>query len=31
VRRDAALSNDFLRGRRVTFDWAKRELVVEGD
>jgi len=29
VRRDAALSGDFLRGWRVTIDWAKRDLVFE--
>lgn len=29
VRRDAILSSDFFRGRSVTFDWAKRELVFE--
>jgi hypothetical protein len=29
VRRDAALSSEFLSGRRVTIDWAKQELVVE--
>jgi hypothetical protein len=29
VRRDALLSSDFLRGRRVTIDWEKRELVIE--
>jgi hypothetical protein len=31
VRRDGALSNDFFRGWRVTIDWAKRELLFEGD
>ena len=31
VRRDALLSNDFFRGRRVTLDWEKHELVFEGD
>jgi hypothetical protein len=30
VRRDAILSHDFFRGQRVTIDWEKRELVVEG-
>lgn len=30
VRRDALLSHDFFRGRRVTFDWDRRELVFEG-
>ena len=29
VRRDALLSHDFFRNRRVTFDWQKRELVFE--
>ena len=29
VRRDALLSNDFFRGRRVTIDWDGRELVFE--
>jgi hypothetical protein len=29
VRRDALLSSDFLRGRRVTIDWDRRELVFE--
>jgi hypothetical protein len=29
VRRDAILSNDFFKGKRVTFDWSKRELVFE--
>jgi hypothetical protein len=29
VRRDGLLSNDFLRGRRVTIDWERRELVFE--
>ena len=29
VRRDALLSSDFLRGRRMTIDWEKRELVIE--
>ncbi|HVP14533.1 MAG TPA: aspartyl protease family protein [Terriglobales bacterium] len=29
VRRDAALSSEFLRGRRVTIDWERMELVVE--
>lgn len=28
VRRDALLSNDFFRGRRVTIDWARHELVI---
>jgi hypothetical protein len=28
VRRDALLSHDFFRGRRVTFDWGARELVI---
>ncbi len=31
VRRDALLSNDFFRGRRVTFDWEHHELVFEED
>jgi len=30
VRRDAILSHDFFRGQRLTIDWEKRELVVEG-
>jgi Aspartyl protease len=30
VRRDALVSNDFFKGRRLTIDWSKRELVVEG-
>jgi hypothetical protein len=30
VRRDALLSSDFFRRRRVTVDWAARELVFEG-
>lgn len=30
VRRDAILSHDFFRDQRVTIDWEKRELVVEG-
>ena len=30
VRRDALLSHDFFRGRRVTIDWDRRELVFEG-
>lgn len=30
VRRDAILSHDFFAGQRVTIDWEKRELVVEG-
>ena len=30
VRRDAILSHDFFRGQRVTIDWERRELVVEG-
>jgi len=29
VRRDAMLAGEFFRGRRVTFDWQRRELVVE--
>jgi hypothetical protein len=29
VRRDALLSHDFFRGRRVTIDWEKQELVFE--
>jgi hypothetical protein len=29
VRRDAILSHDVFRGRRVTFDWAARALVIE--
>jgi hypothetical protein len=29
VRRDALLGGEFFRGRRVTFDWEKRELLVE--
>ena len=31
VRRDALLSHDFFRDRRVTFDWDKHELVFEED
>ena len=30
VRRDALLSHDFFKDQRVTIDWEKRELVVEG-
>jgi hypothetical protein len=30
VRRDALLSHDFFRGQRVTIDWDRHELVVEG-
>lgn len=30
VRRDAMLSHDFFRGERVTIDWDRHELVVEG-
>jgi len=30
VRRDAILSHDFFAGQRVTIDWERRELVVEG-
>ena len=30
VRRDALLSHDFFKDRRVTFDWDRRELVFEG-
>lgn len=30
VRRDAILSHDFFQDQRVTIDWQKRELVVEG-
>jgi len=30
VRRDAMLSHDFFKDQRVTIDWEKRELVVEG-
>lgn len=30
VRRDAILSHDFFRDQRVTIDWERRELVVEG-
>jgi hypothetical protein len=30
VRRDGIVSHDFFRGQRVTIDWEKRELVVEG-
>ena len=30
VRRDAILSHDFFRGQRLTIDWEKHELVVEG-
>jgi hypothetical protein len=29
VRRDALLSNDFFKGKRVTYDWGARELVFE--
>ena len=29
VRRDALLSSDFFRGRRVTIDWGAHELVFE--
>lgn len=29
VRRDALISHDFFKNRRLTIDWAKRELVVE--
>jgi hypothetical protein len=29
VRRDAILAGEFFRGRRVTIDWQRRELVVE--
>jgi hypothetical protein len=29
VRRDGLLSSDFLRAYRVTFDWARRELVLD--
>jgi predicted aspartyl protease len=29
VRRDAVLGGEFFRGRRVTFDWAERVLLVE--
>ena len=29
VRRDAILAGEFFRDRRVTFDWSRRELVVE--
>ncbi len=31
VRRDALLSHDFFRDRRLTIDWERRELVFEGD
>ncbi len=30
VRRDAMLSHDFFKDQRVTFDWERRELVIEG-
>ena len=30
VRRDAVLSHDFFKDQRLTIDWEKRELVVEG-
>jgi len=30
VRRDAILSHDFFKDQRVTIDWQKRQLVVEG-
>jgi hypothetical protein len=30
VRRDAILSHDFFKGQRVTIDWERHELVVEG-
>lgn len=30
VRRDAILSHDFFKDQRVTIDWEKRELVVDG-
>src|SRR5438552_2150584 len=30
VRRDGILSHDFFRGQRVTIDWERHELVVEG-
>jgi hypothetical protein len=30
VRRDAILSHDFFKDQRVTIDWERRELVVEG-
>jgi len=29
VRRDALLSNDFFKDRRVTFDWERHELIIE--
>jgi hypothetical protein len=29
VRRDAVLGGEFFRGRKLTFDWAARELIVE--
>jgi len=29
VRRDALLSHDFFKGRRLTIDWARHELVIE--
>jgi predicted aspartyl protease len=31
VRRDAAVSIEFFKGYRVSIDWARRELVLEGD
>lgn len=31
VRRDAILSSEFFRGRAVTFDWSRRELVFEAE
>jgi hypothetical protein len=31
VRRDAIVSHDFFKKQRITIDWQKRELVVEGD
>jgi len=31
VRLDALLGPEFFRGRRVTFDWGRRELVVGSD
>ncbi|TMQ72244.1 MAG: hypothetical protein E6K81_08000 [Candidatus Eisenbacteria bacterium] len=30
VRRDGILSHDFFRDQRVTIDWGRHELVVEG-
>jgi hypothetical protein len=30
VRRDGILSHDFFKDQRVTIDWEKRELVIEG-